>query len=197
MISIIIPIYNSAALLPRCLDSILAQTYRDFTLILVNDGSTDGSGKICDGYAEKDERIRVIHKENGGVSSARNAGLDAADGEYITFIDSDDAIPPGYLETLYMAASGSGADVAICDVLFLSGDNARRRISCDHDFLSGPRFSAHQNGGIYLRQRFDRIKHLLHAFTVRHDRRPVLTLDKRQLPHISFRHEPLLFQTAS
>lgn len=136
-LAVIVPVYNVEKLLPRCLDSILAQTYRDFTLILVNDGSTDGSGKICDGYAEKDERIRVIHKENGGVSSARNAGLDAADGEYITFIDSDDAIPPGYLETLYMAASGSGADVAICDVLFLSGDNARRRISCDRDFLSG------------------------------------------------------------
>lgn len=129
-LAVIVPVYNVEKLLPRCLDSILAQTYRDFTLILVNDGSTDGSGKICDGYAEKDERIRVIHKNNGGVSSARNAGLDAADGEYITFIDSDDAIPPGYLETLYMAASGSGADVAVCDVLFSRTGYNDLRIHC-------------------------------------------------------------------
>ena len=136
-LAVIVPVYNVEKLLPRCLDSILAQTFRDFTLILVNDGSTDGSGKICDEYAKKDERIRVIHKENGGVSSARNAGLDAADGEYITFIDSDDAIPQEYLETLYGAASGSGADIAVCDVVMINGEEETGRFSCKHSTMTG------------------------------------------------------------
>lgn len=89
-ISIIVPVYNTEKYLARCIDSILAQTYTDFELILVNDGSTDNSGKICDEYAQKDSRIVVIHKKNGGVSSARNKGLDIAQGEWISFVDSDD-----------------------------------------------------------------------------------------------------------
>ena len=90
LLSVIIPVYNVEEYLAKCLDSILGQTYRNLEVILVNDGSKDGSGKICDIYAQKDSRIRVIHKENGGLSSARNAGMDAATGEYITFVDSDD-----------------------------------------------------------------------------------------------------------
>lgn len=97
--SIIVPIYNSEMHLSRCIDSILAQTYTDFELILINDGSNDNSGKLCDDYATKDNRIIVIHKENGGTSSARNSGLEIAKGEYITFVDSDDTISTDYLST--------------------------------------------------------------------------------------------------
>ncbi|MBQ8322887.1 MAG: glycosyltransferase [Clostridia bacterium] len=91
-ISVIVPVYNTEKYLRRCVDSILKQTYSDLEIILVDDGSTDSSGKICDEYALKDERIKVIHKPNGGLSSARNAGLDAATGDYIGFVDSDDHI---------------------------------------------------------------------------------------------------------
>ena len=91
-ISVIVPVYNVEQYLARCVDSILAQSYENLEVILVNDGSRDGSGAICDAYAAKDSRIRVIHKENGGLSSARNAGLDVAEGEYIAFVDSDDWI---------------------------------------------------------------------------------------------------------
>lgn len=100
-ISIIVPIYNSQNTLARCVDSILTQTYTDFELILINDGSTDGSSGICDAYKLKDSRVVVYHKANGGVSSARNCGLDAASGEYITFIDSDDWVEPNYLEDFF------------------------------------------------------------------------------------------------
>lgn len=91
-ISIIIPVYNVENYVDKCIDSVLSQTYKDLELILVDDGSSDNSGKICDEYALKDNRIKVIHKENGGLSSARNAGIDVAKGEYITFIDSDDVL---------------------------------------------------------------------------------------------------------
>lgn len=89
-VSVIVPVYNTEQYLPRCIDSILAQTFTDFELILVNDGSTDNSGKICNEYAQKDPRIVVIHKGNGGASSARNKGIDIAQGEWISFVDSDD-----------------------------------------------------------------------------------------------------------
>jgi len=92
LLSVIIPVYNVESYLTRCVDSILRQTYGNLEVILVNDGSRDGSGAICDEFAARDHRVRVIHKENGGLSSARNAGLEAAHGEYITFVDSDDWI---------------------------------------------------------------------------------------------------------
>ena len=100
-ISIIIPVYNAEKYLHRCLNSILSQTFTDFEVLLINDGSPDNSGKICDEYALNDSRIKVFHKENGGVSSARNFGIDNARGEWITFIDSDDYIQSGYIEGLY------------------------------------------------------------------------------------------------
>lgn len=98
--SVIVPVYNTEKYLRDCIDSILAQSFTDFELILVDDGSPDSCGKICDDYARKDSRIRVFHKLNGGVSSARNLGLDNAQGEFICFIDSDDTIGPDYLKTL-------------------------------------------------------------------------------------------------
>ena len=99
-ISVIVPVYNVEKYLPRCLDSILAQTLTDFELILVDDGSPDNCGIICDEYAKKDNRIRVIHKENGGVSSSRNAGLKVVTGKYLTFCDSDDYVDIGWLEAM-------------------------------------------------------------------------------------------------
>lgn len=100
LITIIVPVYNTEAYLPRCLDSILSQSFADFELLLVDDGSTDGSGLICDSYADRDGSIRVFHKENGGVSSARNLGIDKAQGEWLYFVDSDDELLPGGLSTL-------------------------------------------------------------------------------------------------
>ena len=106
MVSIIVPVYNAELTIRRCVDSICAQKFSDFELILINDGSTDLSGVICEKYAASDSRIIVIHKENGGVSSARNAGLKYAKGEWITFIDADDEVTPSYLENMI----SNGAD---------------------------------------------------------------------------------------
>lgn len=92
LISVIIPVYNVEKYLRRCLDSVIAQTYQKLEIICVDDGSIDDSGKICDQYAVRDARIKVIHQENQGLSAARNRGIDAADGEYIAFVDSDDYI---------------------------------------------------------------------------------------------------------
>lgn len=116
-ISIIVPIYKVEAYLHRCVDSILAQTYQDFELILVDDGSPDNCGVICDRYAAQDPRLRVIHKENGGLSDARNAGLQIARGEYIAFIDSDDWVTPDYLEKLLNALIETDADICECDII--------------------------------------------------------------------------------
>lgn len=109
MISIIVPIYNAEQYIHRCVDSILAQSYTDFELLLIDDGSTDSSGVICDEYAAKDFRVRVFHKPNGGVSSARNLGLDNARGKWITFVDADDWVAPQLLEGLY--------DYCYCDLV--------------------------------------------------------------------------------
>ena len=92
MISVIIPVYKVQDYLPKCIESVLQQTYHNLEIILVDDGSPDKCGKICDSYARKDERIRVVHKTNGGLASARNAGLECATGDYVCFIDSDDWI---------------------------------------------------------------------------------------------------------
>lgn len=112
MISIIIPVYNVEKYLTECLDSILSQTYTDFEVILVDDGSPDNSGTICDEYAQKDMRIRVIHQKNAGVSAARNNGIEQSRGEWITFIDSDDWICSNYLCNFHLEES-AGIDLVI------------------------------------------------------------------------------------
>ena len=112
-LSIIIPVYNKKRYLSSLFEQIMAQTFNDFECLLIDDGSTDGSGEICDEFAQKDPRFRVFHIPNGGVSHARNVGLDAAQGEYVTFIDSDDGILPRYLEKLVHCILQSGADLAI------------------------------------------------------------------------------------
>lgn len=111
MFSIIVPVYNVEQYLSRCIESVLSQTFKDFELILVDDGSTDSSGAICDHYAEKDNRIIVIHKENGGVSTARNVGIENARGEYITFCDSDDYYKDKLLETVVSYLEDDSVDV--------------------------------------------------------------------------------------
>ena len=113
-ISILVPIYNAEQWLKTCVDSILAQTFFDYELFLVNDGSTDGSGSICDAYAVQDRRVKVIHQNNKGVSSARNLGLDEATGEYLCFIDADDYVHPEYLSYLLGLIEKYGCDVVQC-----------------------------------------------------------------------------------
>lgn len=115
LISVIIPIYKVEEYLRQCIESVIGQTYKNLEIILVDDGSPDNCGKICDEYAERDKRIKVIHKENGGLSSARNAGLDIATGEYISFIDSDDYVANNFIETLYTLSIENKADVVECD----------------------------------------------------------------------------------
>lgn len=114
-ISVIVPVYKAEAYLHRCVDSLLAQTFTDFEILLVDDGSPDKSGEICDEYARKDSRVRVFHKENGGVSSARQCGMDYARGEYTIHADPDDWVDPTMLEELYRKAKEEDADMVICD----------------------------------------------------------------------------------
>jgi glycosyltransferase involved in cell wall biosynthesis len=114
-LSVIVPVYNTEKYLRECVDSILAQTFPDFELILVNDGSTDGSGAICDEYAEKDPRIQVIHQVNGGVTSARKAAMRIAAGSWISFIDSDDWISPDMFDAMLETALSSGSQIVVCD----------------------------------------------------------------------------------
>lgn len=123
MVSVIIPVYNVEQYLRRCIDSVLAQTYTDLEIILVDDGSPDGSGAICDEYAAKDSRIKVIHQANAGVSAARNAGMDLASGEYLAFIDSDDFIEPEMYEQMLAAAEKTGADVVECNYQYGTWEN--------------------------------------------------------------------------
>jgi glycosyltransferase involved in cell wall biosynthesis len=114
LISVIIPVYNVAACLARCVESVIGQTYGNLEIILVDDGSTDRSGAMCDQFAARDSRIRVIHKPNGGLSDARNAGIDIARGEYLTFIDSDDSVECDYVAYLYELVCAYGTKMSIC-----------------------------------------------------------------------------------
>ncbi|SFO24716.1 Glycosyltransferase involved in cell wall bisynthesis [Pseudobutyrivibrio sp. UC1225] len=117
LISVIVPVYNVESFLDCCITSIIKQTYTNFELILVDDGSKDSSGTICDEWYKKDSRIKVIHQSNGGLSAARNAGLNQAKGEYICFVDSDDFLKENYLEAFMIAMKKTDADIAICDIV--------------------------------------------------------------------------------
>lgn len=114
MISIVVPVYKSEKTLAGCLDSLLAQTYSDIEIICVIDGSPDSCGEICDEYAQIDDRVKSIKRENGGVSSARNRGIEEARGEYLMFVDSDDTVEPDYCEKMWKAHTETGADLVIC-----------------------------------------------------------------------------------
>lgn len=112
-VSVIVPIYNVSAFVTACVDSILSQTHQDLEVLLVDDGSTDGSGKICDDYAQADPRVRTIHRPNGGLSAARNSGLDVATGEYIICIDGDDVVTDDHVERLLAEFNHPDVDIAI------------------------------------------------------------------------------------
>lgn len=114
LVSVIIPVYNVEKYLKRCVESVLRQTYRNLEIWLVDDGATDCSGMMCDEFAQKDTRIRVIHKENGGLSDARNVAIDKMTGQYVTFIDSDDYVSENFIERLYMNIRKYAAEIAIC-----------------------------------------------------------------------------------
>lgn len=114
LVTVIVPVYKVEPYLRRCLDSIVNQTYKNLEIILIDDGSPDNCGVICDEYAENDKRIKVIHKENGGLSSARNVGLDVFKGEYVTFVDSDDVVSLDMIEYLYDLLSDNNAEISVC-----------------------------------------------------------------------------------
>ena len=133
-ISVIVPVYKVEEYLPRCIDSILSQSFTDFELILVDDGSPDNCGKICDEYAQKDSRVRVFHKPNGGVSSARNLGLDNAYGKWISFIDPDDYVDADYLYELFSTLEEYNTD-------FVATVEYKVQVECNTTYLSSEDFS--------------------------------------------------------
>lgn len=126
LVSIIIPVYNIADYVKDCIESVRLQTYSDLEIIVVDDGSTDGSAQICDALAVQDARITVIHKENGGVSSARNSGIETAKGKYIAFIDGDDWVEETYVETLYRSMKEAEADVAAVGFVYRYSDGKNK-----------------------------------------------------------------------
>ena len=124
LISIIIPVYGVEEYLNQCLESVVNQTYANLEIILVDDGSKDNCPAMCDGWANKDSRIKVVHKENGGLSSARNAGLDIFTGEYVAFVDSDDYIAQDMYELLYSRAKEGNYDIVDCGYYSEANDKA-------------------------------------------------------------------------
>ncbi len=146
-ISVIVPCYKVEGYLPKCVESIMGQTYKDLEIILVDDGSPDSCPQICDEFARKDSRIKVIHKENGGLSSARNAGLDIATGDYIAFVDSDDWLELDMYEVLVSAISETNSDIATCDPYFCKY-GTESRITISHN--TGNRVVIEDNNDIFL-----------------------------------------------
>lgn len=126
LVSIIVPVYQVKEYIGECVESLLAQTYTNLEILLVDDGSTDGSGELCDEYAAKDSRVQVIHQENQGPSVARNQGLDYAKGEYVAFVDSDDAVVPDFIETLFGILNKYQADIAACAYMNCGADDLMR-----------------------------------------------------------------------
>lgn len=114
LVSVIVPVYQVRRYLPECVESLLGQSYRNLELILIDDGSTDGSGELCEEYAQKDERIKVVHQTHCGVSGARNKGFQMAKGEYIAFVDSDDRVSSSFIAVLYQLIQRYNADVSVC-----------------------------------------------------------------------------------
>lgn len=125
LLSIIVPVYNVKSYLKKCVESIINQTYTNLQIILVDDGSTDGSQDICDEFAQRDSRIVVIHKENGGQSTARNVGMDRAKGVYIAFVDSDDWLEPNMYEALISQLEKHEADIVACSFYECKGDEKK------------------------------------------------------------------------
>lgn len=168
-ITVIIPVFNVAKWLPECLDSIINQSYRKLEIIVVDDGSTDESGKICDHYGRIDDRIKVIHQKNGGLSAARNAGIDAASGDYIVFIDSDDYVNPKHIEYLYTLISKLNSDMSVCQLYYVDengnviphvndcNDNktVNGNFDCMKEYLSGNAIGTVACRKLYRKDLFD------------------------------------------
>lgn len=144
-ISVIVPVYKVEPYLDRCVKSVLNQTFSDFELILVDDGSPDACPRLCDEWATKDNRIQVIHKENGGLSDARNVGFDASAGEWITFVDSDDYIHPQTLEALYQAVTEHNVNVSICSFVRTKGEPLELTLAPAAKLWSAEDFYREQN----------------------------------------------------
>lgn len=136
LISVIIPVYNVQKYLEKCLNSVLNQTYKNLEILLIDDGSTDNSGKICEEYKLKDSRIKVLHKTNGGLSSARNYGIEASKGIYITFIDSDDDIEEDYIEYLYKLLKKYHTKMSICSYNVIKNNKTNLGINLEEKLLS-------------------------------------------------------------
>ncbi len=128
LVSIIVPVYNVKPYLERCVNSLISQTYKDLEIILVDDGATDGCRELCDELKLRDDRIRVIHQHNQGLSAARNSGIDAANGRYLCFVDSDDYVNPEYIMYLYDMCKDYGADIGICGHYITEEDNYYKKI---------------------------------------------------------------------
>lgn len=168
IISVIVPVYKVEPYLHRCVDSILAQTFTDFELILVDDGSPDNCGKICDQYAEKNTKIHVIHRENGGLSAARNTGIEWAfehsDSEWLCFVDSDDWVHPRYLERLHQAATQFGVQISQCGALETTGqvqeEETQKEILCirpEEQYCNW--YDPHAWGKLYAKSIFQTIRY--------------------------------------
>lgn len=151
LVSIIIPVYNVQSFLKECLDSVLNQTYERIEIILVDDGSTDESGKICDIYQQKDSRIIVIHKKNGGLSDARNAGIEKASGEYYAFIDSDDFVHKEYIKSLLTACIENQSDISVCGYFEYIDDSKMKEIKnieCSFSNIEAVSDFLHENNSV-------------------------------------------------
>jgi len=151
-ISIIVPIYNVDTYLKQCLDSIVNQSYTNLEIILVDDGSTDTSNRICDEYARQDARIKVLHKENGGLSGAKNAGLDAATGDLIIFVDGDDFISPDMLKIMITNLMETGSDIVICDYFMVESDQC---IPTSHNFGNKKIFGTEEAMALVLSEKIN------------------------------------------
>ena len=174
LISVVVPVFRVEKYLERCVRSIMAQTWCDIEIILVDDGSDDRCPQLCDGFAAADNRVRVIHKPNGGLSSARNAGIEAAAGGYLMFIDSDDCIEPEMAEKLYRALIESGADMSVCGYRCV-GENGEelsvhttdrqctpRQVLCEEVFRFTENYSNYWNyawNKLYKRELFDTLRY--------------------------------------
>lgn len=170
LISIIVPVYKVERYLDKCVKSILSQTFTDFELILVDDGSPDQCGKMCDEYAKMDDRVKVIHKENGGISDARNAGIDIACGDFISFVDSDDYISRDMYEILYNLIKTYNADISMCNYYRISEDGkiqqgkVRDMVQCFNketalkELLLERIFGNHVWGRLYKKELFSNIR---------------------------------------
>lgn len=144
LISVIIPVYRVEPYLKRCVDSVLAQTYTNMEVILVDDGSPDNCPAICDAYAQQDGRVSVIHQANAGLSGARNAGIDVVKGAYLAFVDSDDYLAPDYLEKLYRACVETGSDMSVCRWEYVKGEAIPQKGTGETKVFTGREMQANQ-----------------------------------------------------